>query len=162
MADYVFDTVFFDDLTVLQLYKIIQLRTEIFVVEQNCVYQDLDDRDMASYHVMTRRSEELVAYARILPQGVAYDSFGSIGRVIVAKKQRGIGLGKGLMLYALHAYKALFGESPLKISAQCYLINFYRKLGFDPVGQAYLEDDIPHIAMEYQWKKFEFEFFTKL
>lgn len=138
----------FSELTLQQLYGVLALRTAVFVVEQNCPYQDLDDRDERSLHLLGySNTGELVAYARLLPKGETYQNYPSIGRVVVAKKARGQGLGRPLMLKAINELQMHFGTGTIKLSAQAYLQEYYHSLGFDPVGERYLEDGIPHIAM---------------
>lgn len=137
----------FEDLHLRELYDIMILRQRVFVVEQHCPYLDADGLDPGSYHLMGGQDGLLVAYARLLPKGLSYPEYASIGRIITAPETRRTGMGKLLMQEALEAAQRLFGEGPLKISAQCYLIRFYEGFGFETVGEQYLEDDIPHIAM---------------
>jgi len=125
-----------------------KLRQEVFVVEQNCPYVDADGKDRMSFHVMGYdESGDLLAYVRICPPGVSYDKYVSIGRVVTHERVRGIGEGYQLMEASLRFCKELFPQVPNKISAQLHLTNFYEKLGYVTVGDDYLEDDIPHIAM---------------
>ena len=137
----------FAQLSVDQLYAILSLRAEIFVVEQRCIYLDTDGKDQDSWHLMGFDEGRLVAYTRLVPQGLSYPEAASIGRVIVALEQRGKGLGKALMEESVRRCRDLFGPSDLKISAQWHLEAFYRDLGFEPTGQRYLEDGLPHQAM---------------
>lgn len=138
----------FEQLSLEQLYKILKLRQEVFVVEQDCPYLDADDRDQLSYHLVSWDDDgEAVAYVRILPKGVVYENYAAIGRVVTSKSIRGTGGGRKLMIEALSQTQKLFGEVPVKISAQSYLLKFYRELGFEQVGEEYLEDNIPHMAM---------------
>ncbi len=124
------------------------LRQEVFIVEQNCPYQDADGKDPASHHVMARNaSDALVAYARIVKPGISYDDYSSIGRVVSSPTARRTGAGKQLMEYAIKQTRHLFPDHHIKISAQTYIIEFYKNLGFEAIGNEYLEDDIPHIAM---------------
>lgn len=137
----------FDQLTVHQLYAILQLRSEVFVVEQNCPYQDEDGKDLKSWHLMAWNDENmLIAYTRILKAG---DSFAeaSIGRVVSSPKVRGTGIGKLLMQKSIDELYQLFGKVPIRIGAQRYLEKFYTSLGFRIASEPYLEDDIPHIEM---------------
>lgn len=151
MDDYpvTFDCVHFDQLTNKQLYDAMALRQAVFAVEQNCPYLDADGKDLESYHVLGYdTSADLVAYTRLLPPGLAYAGFASIGRVVSSQKVRGKGLGRRLMLESLNYCAEIFGpQTPIKISAQLYLQRFYEEMGFIAIGDTYLEDDIPHIAM---------------
>ena len=136
----------FDDLTPHQLYAIIHLRNEVFVVEQNCVFQDADLRDPACFHLMGFEDKKLIAYTRIVPAGKIYDQV-SIGRVVTSPSVRGNGSGRELMEQSITAAYTLFGKQPIKIGAQLYLKNFYESLGFEQVSDVYLEDGIEHIYM---------------
>jgi ElaA protein len=136
----------FNTLTAQDLYAILQLRAQVFVVEQNCPYLDLDGKDAAS-HVMCMQGTQLVAYTRILPIGIAYPNYASIGRVVNASSQRGTGLGKKLMEHTINQLYTLYGKQPIKIGAQFYLKSFYESFGFNTTGEVYDEDGIPHIAM---------------
>ena len=137
----------FEDLSKEELYKILQLRASVFVVEQNCPYQDCDDKDQPSYHLMGWQGPDLVAYTRLLPAGIAYENELSIGRVVTSVASRGTGIGKELMKESIKAATALFGKKPITISAQLYLLKFYESFGFISIGQPYLEDHIEHIKM---------------
>jgi ElaA protein len=137
----------FDELSAPELYSIMQLRNEVFVVEQDCVFQDADDRDQASYHLMGWQQETLVAYSRIVPPAVAFDREPSIGRVATLKIVRGQGYGKDLMKKSIEELRSRFGNVPYKIGAQLYLKKFYELFGFEQSGEPYLEDGIPHIHM---------------
>ena len=138
----------FKDLSTTELYNIIKLRIEVFCVEQNCPYQDMDGKDFDSWHLMIYdENKNLVAYSRILPIGVSYKDYASIGRVVSAQSVRKTGIGKLLMQKSLEQAKELFGDTPLKISAQAYLRNFYTSFGFKATGEEYIEDHIPHIGM---------------
>lgn len=139
----------FDQLQPGELYEIIQLRIEVFVVEQQCNYQDLDGKDAASVHVMGKDSSgKLVAYCRIVPPGISYADTASIGRVITAPSHRGQGLGRPLMLKALEIASTQLGYHTFTISAQSHLQAFYESVGFRRTTQKeYLEDDIPHREM---------------
>jgi ElaA protein len=136
----------FDELTPHELYAILQLRNEVFVVEQNCVFQDADDKDQLSYHLMGWLDERLIAYSRIIPAGIAYELV-SIGRVVTAPDKRRNGTGKELMNEALKASTKLFGNVSIKLGAQRYLKNFYESFGFVQSSDIYIEDGIPHIEM---------------
>lgn len=136
----------FNSLTPAELYSILQLRNEVFVVEQNCVYQDCDDKDLQSHHFMGWQQEKLVAYTRLLPAAVAYKEI-SIGRVVTSPSVRGTKTGKALMEKSIEKIQELFGRSPIHIGAQLYLKSFYESLGFIPCSDVYLEDGIKHIKM---------------
>ena len=136
----------FDDLTPHQLYAILQLRNAVFVVEQACVFQDADDKDQDSYHLMGFDGNTLVAYTRLLPPGLAYRQ-ASIGRVVTAQAVRRYGVGKKLMQESINTVYKLFGTGPIKIGAQLYLKRFYEVFGFEQIGEPYLEDGIKHIYM---------------
>ncbi|MEL6863832.1 MAG: GNAT family N-acetyltransferase [Bacteroidota bacterium] len=145
-----FDCKAFDQLQLKELYEILRLRQEVFVVEQNCPYLDADRLDYPpAMHLMGWDEEtgDLLAYARLLPPGISYAQYASIGRVITSPLARGKGLGKVLMNESIKRISQLFNAETIKISAQCYLIKFYEGLGFKTIGESYLEDDIPHIAM---------------
>ena len=137
----------FDTLTPLELYQIIQLRQEVFVLEQQCIFQDLDNKDFQALHVMGRLNNTLAAYTRLLPAGVAYPTYASIGRVVTSPAIRSKGIGKALMLQSIEQFYLHFGEIPIKIGAQKYLLEFYSKLGFQISGPDYLEDGILHVEM---------------
>ncbi len=143
-----FECFAFEELSVEQLYKILKLRQEVFVVEQDCPYLDADDKDQESFHLVSWDGKgEATAYVRLLPEGLSYPDYASIGRVVTSKSIRGTGGGKKLMEEAILQARKLFGDAPIKISAQSYLLKFYIELGFEPVGEEYLEDDIPHMGM---------------
>ena len=136
----------FDDLTSAELYAIMQLRNEVFVVEQNCVYQDADDKDAKSFHFMGWQKNMLAAYTRIIPQGISYTQ-ASIGRVVTSPKFRRSGIGKQLMELSISNTFSLFNCSEIKIGAQLYLKKFYEGMGFLQCSEEYVEDNIPHIEM---------------
>lgn len=136
----------FQELTPDQLYSILQLRNEVFVVEQNCVFQDADDKDQPSCHLMGYMNNKLVAYTRLVPPGIAYEE-PSIGRVVTSPVVRGTGTGRELMLQSITRTQELFGKQPIRIGAQLYLKKFYESLGFEQVSEIYLEDGIEHIYM---------------
>ena len=137
----------FNDLSVSELYAIMQLRNEVFVVEQNCVFQDADNKDQGSHHLMGWDNQMLVAYSRIVPPGIAYDSFPSIGRVVTSPTMRNTGIGKILMQQSIEELQKLFGKSSIKLGAQLYLKKFYESFGFVQSSEVYIEDGIPHIEM---------------
>lgn len=134
----------FDELTTRELYEILKARAEIFVVEQNCIYNDLDDRDELSLHVFMRDEKGIAAYLRVLPRGV-YDENVRIGRVITVR--RGVGLGKKLVEAGLDVARERLNAETVTISAQTHAIGFYEKCGFETVSEVYMEEDIPHVKM---------------
>lgn len=136
----------FSELTIEELYALLRLRTEVFVVEQNCVFQDMDNKDQLCRHLMGWVGQDLVAYVRILPAGLSYEE-PSIGRVVSEPRYRGLGAGRALMEEAIRRTRALYGEVPIRIGAQYYLKKFYGSLGFEAQGDIYLEDGIEHIEM---------------
>lgn len=137
----------FDELSALEYHHILYLRTEIFVVEQNCPYQEVDHKDLVAYHLYGSNSKnEVIAVTRILPQNVSYKEV-SVGRVTIKKTHRGTGLADKLMNVTFSAVEQLFGKQPIRISAQEYLLNYYSRHGFKAVSETYLEDDIPHVEM---------------
>jgi ElaA protein len=136
----------FENLSVHELYAIIKLRNEVFVVEQNCVFQDADYKDQQCYHLSGTVNNELVAYARLVPAGISYPYI-SIGRVITSPAHRKAGFGKFLMTKAIEECERLFGRQSIQIGAQLYLKAFYEAFGFTAISEMYLEDDIPHIEM---------------
>lgn len=136
----------FSELSTKELYDILQLRSEVFVVEQNCVYQDIDGKDEKALHVIGFKNDKIVAYCRIFKPGDYFEK-ASIGRVVVAKNERKFGYGHVIFEQSVEAVKEYFNEISIKISAQLYLKKFYESHGFVQVGEGYLEDDIPHIGM---------------
>lgn len=136
----------FEELSVSELYEVLRLRSEVFVVEQDCVYQDLDGYDKKSIHVWKEEEGKAVACTRILPEGVYYPE-ASIGRVIVAASHRGGNLGRDLMRRSEEVLYGLDYEGPVKIMAQSYLLNWYQSQGYVPEGEEFLEDGIPHKIM---------------
>ena len=140
----------FKDLSVDEYFEILHLRTAVFVVEQDCPYQEVDEKDRQSFHLFGRAENgEVIAVTRILPHGVSYDEI-SIGRVALKKTYRGKGIADTLMLETLKFIEQEFGKQAIRISAQEYLLKYYTKHGFKQVGEMYLEDDIPHIEMLIQ------------
>ena len=137
----------YSELTLEELYQVLRLRLEVFAVEQQCVYQDCDNKDQESWHLMGWEGNNLVAYARLLPPGLSYNT-ASIGRVVTASDSRGQGLGKELMLTAIGKTRELFGHAGITISAQVYLQAFYSSFGFQTIGVSYIEDEIEHIRMK--------------
>ena len=142
----------FKELAVEELYDILRLRSEVFVVEQNCVFLDMDNRDHESYHLQGRAEGNLIVYVRILPPGLAYDE-PSIGRVVSSPSYRGKGAGIELMKTAIKETRRLFGNLSIMIGAQLYLKQFYENLGFNKCSEIYLEDDIDHIKMINNYEK---------
>ncbi|WP_421813291.1 GNAT family N-acetyltransferase [Flagellimonas sp.] len=136
----------FNELTTEELYQILRLRSEVFVVEQDCVYQDVDNKDQKALHIMGIKDGEVVAYTRVFEPGDYFDNV-SIGRVVVSQSQRKYGLGKQIMQASLAAINQRFPDKPIEISAQSYLLKFYTELGFNTFGEEYLEDGIPHRRM---------------
>lgn len=136
----------FKELTVEELYKILRFRSGIFVVEQNCVYQECDNKDLKAYHLYFEEAGEIIAYLRVLNRGVSYDEI-SIGRVAVGYKHRRGQLGNMLMKEAIKFVEEELKEKEVRISGQVYIKEFYKKLGFKEVSEEYLEDDIPHVEM---------------
>ncbi len=137
----------FQDLTPEELYNILKLRSEVFVVEQNCAYQDLDGKDRKALHVIGTKEMRIVAYTRIFKPG---DSMAqaSIGRVVVKKTERKFGYGLDIMKASICLIRQHFKENSIQLSAQFYLKKFYNSLGFNEKGDVYFEDGIPHILME--------------
>jgi ElaA protein len=136
----------FNQLNIYELYYLLQLRSEVFVVEQDCVYQDIDDKDQTALHVLGFKGSKIVAYTRIFKPG-DYFKEASIGRVVVAKNERQHKYGYDIMKASIQVINDMFNENTIRISAQCYLQSFYNNLGFKAVGEEYLEDGIPHVAM---------------
>jgi ElaA protein len=137
----------FDALTLAELYALLRLRSEVFVVEQTCAFQDMDGQDQAAYHLLGHtETGELAAYARLFDAGIVYPE-ASIGRVVVSPRFRRYGLGRELLRQAIAHGETLFGAQPIQIGAQLYLKAFYESLGFQQYGPGYLEDGIPHIHM---------------
>lgn len=139
----------FEELTPFELYAVIQLRNEVFVVEQNCPYQDADNKDLKAHHFMGWDGEILVAYTRLIPPGISYKE-ASIGRVVSSPKYRGMGAGRELMQRSIAHSLLLFNCTAIRIGAQLYLKKFYESLGFVQSSEEYLEDNIPHIEMLYR------------
>ena len=136
----------FRELNVNVLYAILQLRIEVFDLEQNCIYQDADDKDQACHHLCGWDGDRLAAYCRIVPAGLSFDH-PSIGRVVTAPDYRRAGLGKQLMEKAIQTTKEQMNDLTIIISAQLYLKRFYESFGFIQISDIYLEDDIQHILM---------------
>ncbi len=174
--DLTFKCVHFSELTVYELYSIMALRQEVFIVEQNCPYLDADGKDLEGFHLLcyanlaknaiytegvldvgfgmsdvgvlpTSNPNPLLAYTRLLAKGISYDNYASIGRVINSPKVRGRGVGKQLMAESIRQMARLFPNDAVKIGAQSYLLKFYGSLGFESTGEEYMEDGIPHTSM---------------
>jgi len=137
----------FSELTVNELYAMLRLRSEVFVVEQNCIFLDMDNNDQIAYHTMGWLNGELIATTRLFDVDQSYPGYQSIGRVVGSPKHRGIGAGKALMQYSIAECERLFGKHPIKIGAQLYLKKFYNEQGFEQAGEMYYEDEIEHIPM---------------
>ncbi|QIE59881.1 GNAT family N-acetyltransferase [Rasiella rasia] len=136
----------FDELTIYELHDTLQLRSEVFVVEQDCVYQDIDGKDSKALHIIGRNNGKIVAYTRCFAPGI-YFKEAAIGRVVVDKNQRAFGFGHDIMKASIDAIEKRFRTKNIKLSAQTYLIKFYESHGFKTTGSEYLEDGIPHVAM---------------
>ena len=139
----------FKELSTTELYKILQLRNEVFVVEQNCVYQDADGKDLKALHLFIKNQEDIIAYLRIFKPG-DYFKHASIGRVVTHPSYRGKNFGKQIMQKAIDIITNDLQENTIEISAQTYLKKFYNDLGFQETGNEYLEDGIPHVRMIYK------------
>jgi len=138
----------FDELTVGELYDILKLRQKVFIVEQTCLYLDIDDKDLSSFHLSGYTEHgKLICYSRLIPEGISYPDYASIGRVVSDPEFRRNGAGKELMHASIKKCEKLFPDKPIKIGAQTYLKAFYESYGFETVGQGYIEDGIPHIIM---------------
>jgi len=137
----------FSSLNTDQLYRLLQLRSEVFVVEQNCVYQDIDGKDQKALHVLGTVEANIVAYTRVFKPG-DYLEKAAIGRVVVASDFRKRDFGQAIMQASIAAVENHFNTTAIGLSAQTYLLNFYNDLGFSALGETYLEDGIPHIYME--------------
>ena len=136
----------FPTLTPNELYAFMRLRSEVFVVEQNCVFLDADNKDIYCHHLMLFDHKQLIAYARLVPPGISYNEM-SIGRVVTAKEARNKGAARQLMQLAVEYCRKIFGDGPIRIGAQYYLEKFYSEIGFTATGDVYDEDGIEHIEM---------------
>tara|TARA_X000000950_G_scaffold286435_1_gene395339 strand:+ start:672 stop:1121 length:450 start_codon:yes stop_codon:yes gene_type:complete len=139
----------FSELSTEEIYGVLKLRSEVFVVEQNCIYQDLDGKDEHAIHLFYKKENEIIAYTRIFKKGDYYEENPSIGRVVVSKKERGKGLGKRIMRESILYIKNNYNNKSIELSAQKYLDKFYTDLDFYSEGEDYLEDGIPHQRMFY-------------
>ena len=136
----------FEQLDVVALYAILQLRSEVFVVEQQCVYLDVDGKDLRCHHLTGWDGDTLAAYARLVPAGLSFDE-ASIGRVLTSPRYRGSGAGRTLLARSIEACHRVFGPQPIRIGAQRYLQRFYESFGFVACSEVYVEDGIPHVDM---------------
>jgi len=142
-----FDLKHFTALNIDELYTIMRLRQRVFVLEQHCAFVDCDNLDQTGWHLMCYDGDTLAAYCRLLPVGLAYPGYASIGRVVSEPALRKAGYGRMIMTEALKHCRELFGDAPLKIGAQLYLKKFYQSYGFTAIGDIYIEDDIEHVIM---------------
>ncbi|WP_294209467.1 GNAT family N-acetyltransferase [uncultured Chryseobacterium sp.] len=146
MSNIIWNIKSFEEFTVPELYAIIKARVDVFVVEQDCPYPDLDGYDQQALHLWAEEDGNVLAYCRIFGRGIKYDET-SIGRVLTTAQARGKNLGKQLITYAVQAIENRFHTPEIRISAQDYLLKFYSGFGFEDTGKKYLEDDIPHTEM---------------
>ena len=136
----------FQDLSNTEIYQILRLRSEVFVVEQECIYQDIDNKDKKAVHIFLKEKNEIIAYSRVFKEKEYFEN-PSIGRVVVANKRRMYGVGKKIMNISINYIKQNIKAKSIEISAQKYLKKFYSNLGFVKQGEEYLEDNIPHVRM---------------
>jgi ElaA protein len=146
MSNIIWNIKNFDEFTVPELYAVLKARIDVFVIEQNCPYPDLDNYDQQALHLWAEENGEVMAYCRIFNKGIKYAE-ASIGRVLTTEKARGKSLGKLLIQYAVETIENRFHTSEIRISAQDYLLKFYGGFRFEDTGKKYLEDDIPHTEM---------------
>lgn len=146
MSNIIWNIKNFDEFTVPELYAVLKSRIDVFVIEQNCPYPDLDNYDQRAIHLWAEENGEVMAYCRIFNKGIKYAE-ASIGRVLTTEKARGKSLGKLLIQYAVETIENRFHTSEIRISAQDYLLKFYGDFGFEDTGKKYLEDNIPHTEM---------------
>ncbi len=139
----------FEELTLKEFYDIAKIRSDIFVVEQNCIYNDLDDKDQEAIHIMLKDKNEIKAYLRVLKPGVSY-SDASFGRVAVVKSARRNGFAQQVVKEGIKYIVQNFKDNKITIGAQEYLTEFYKNLGFEIISDTYLEDGIKHIDMSYK------------
>lgn len=139
----------FEEINGRELYEILQLRVNVFIVEQDCPYPEIDDNDFEAIHITCRDEQGIAAYSRLLPGGVKYET-PSIGRVIVREDQRGTGLGHVLMEHAIREVLKQWEPSEIFLQAQTHLESFYKQHGFKAISGPYNDDGIPHIDMIYQ------------
>jgi ElaA protein len=136
----------FGELTTVELYAILRLRSEVFVVEQNCVFLDMDNKDFFCDHLMGWKENKLLGYSRIVPPGISYEE-SSIGRIVSSPAARGLGIGRELLQQSIQTLYRIHGKRDIKIGAQYYLKEFYESFGFVQTGEIYPEDGINHIEM---------------
>lgn len=136
----------FEELTIEELYELLRLREQVFIIEQKSIYPDLDNKDQKAIHILAKSNGKIIAYSRIFKSGDYFET-ASIGRVVADKSFRNQKLGYTLMQNSIQEVKNRFSEEVITISAQCYLLGFYQSLGFEPIGEEYLEDGIPHKKM---------------
>jgi len=136
----------FGSLSLHHLYELLKLRQDVFIIEQNCPYPELDGKDPKCSHLLGFVGHEIVAYSRLVPPGISYPEL-SLGRVVIAPSQRGKGTGNELLAETLRGAVNQFGEVPIKISAQSHLTKFYQRFGFEVASEVYLEDGLPHLKM---------------
>ncbi|GHA77992.1 GNAT family N-acetyltransferase [Pontibacter akesuensis] len=137
----------FAELTPFEMYDMLRLRSEVFVVEQTCVFLDMDDKDQKCQHLLLYQGDTLVATSRLVPPGLSYPDAMSIGRIVTSMAVRGTGVGKLLVDYSIEECYRLYGKGPIKIGAQVYAKGFYESFGFVQSGEVYDEDGIDHIEM---------------
>ena len=139
----------FQELSLEEFHDIIALRIQIFIIEQNCPYQEVDGKDKLAHHLFFKNEmDEIIAVTRILPHGISYEEV-AIGRVVVHEEYRGTGLGNQLMADSMNFVRDKYGDVPVRLSAQKHLENYYGNHGFKSTGKEYLEDGIPHVEMLY-------------
>ena len=138
----------FEELSTDQLYQILKLRSEVFVVEQNCAYQDIDNLDQASLHLCAWKGKRLLAYTRLLAPGVDFEDASAIGRIVTSPAVRRKGFGRPIIERSIAECQSRWPTAPIKIHAQSYLLKFYEEFGFKPYGEEFLEDGLPHFFME--------------
>ncbi|SDL52533.1 GNAT family N-acetyltransferase [Chryseobacterium taihuense] len=146
MSNIIWKVKSFEEMTTSELYEVIKARVDVFVVEQNCPYPDLDNYDRKALHLWAEKDHAVLAYCRIFDKEIKYAEC-SIGRVLTSEKGRGKNLGKQLIQYAVEIIENRFRTSEIRISAQDYLLRFYSYFGFEDTGKKYLEDNIPHSEM---------------
>ena len=139
----------FNELTLEELYEILKLRSEVFVVEQKCIYNDIDGKDLTSSHIMIKENGKIKAYLRALQPGVSYED-ASLGRVLVSPDARGKGYAKTIVTKGVEYILNNFNTTKITIGAQEYLKNFYSEIGFKPISEVYDEDGIPHLDMTFE------------